>query len=418
MRIILFEELARAYDVAVLLQEKLTYDQLFRMSEPKRWNRSLTVKMPPLEMQQFQTGHQWCFDYYFNAKAKPSTTGLRHRGMIRFIKPKDAGKKNTPLSKLHVEIDCQCPDYRYRWAYMNHQRGAGPIGPDSLNQCINKAPKKTNPHGLSGMCKHILATRDYIYGQLTGFPEDLPDTEKLDRLTKRATKRWLNFDDEMRAAKERSAKIAMAKARRNIGVPPKDQNKPLAKPAIEPAPPLPPDIETTEPAEPAKPTAQTPEIPGVPPEQFMARRFLKTESVGSLANMKILNAQEGQTLAEALKIIEDIEDSFDEVEGPDEPMDMGDEMPPPSGADMPIEPPVSDSAVGASTGDNVALGLLGEIRDLLAKLAANEGGEAETELEMPPEGETEQEMEKEEEKDEPKGFRPGKRPMPQATGAE
>ena len=55
------------------LQERLTFDQLFRLSEPKRVYRSFTVKGPPLEIDSYQD----TVYYIFNFKANPSTTGLR-----------------------------------------------------------------------------------------------------------------------------------------------------------------------------------------------------------------------------------------------------------------------------------------------------------------------------------------------------
>jgi hypothetical protein len=462
MRTMLFGELLEAVGIEIpeeLLQERLTYDQLFRMSEPKRFHRSLSVKMPPLDMQQYQTGNHWCFEYYFNAKGNPSTTGLRHRGYVRFKKPKKThAGKNTPLSQLPVEVDCMCPDYRYRWAWANHQRDAGPIGKNSLNQCINRAPRKTNPKGVPGLCKHILATRDYIYGLLSGFPPWVGDTDRLDKLTKRATRRWLNFDQEMDKARERDARIAAAKARRNIGLPPEQQNRPIAAIPAEEPPDLPPDTgdetkpETPKPAKPArkstatkpskptvKPEKKTPSITqpqGLPTDQFLNRRFMKVESVDSnetTNSMKTLNLHEQKVITNARKLVEEMEDDFeksplgDESEGGlgdglngDGLDDIGD-MPPPSGADLPSEPPVSDTAVGANTADNIALTTLREIRDLLAQLVADEGGEGDEMLDLPPDDGSEEGPHDDEEgetSEEGEEFTPGKRPMPVSTGAE
>lgn len=331
-----------------------------------------------------------------------------------------------------------CPDYRYRWAFANHQRQAGPIGPGSLNQCINKAPKITNPSAAPGLCKHILATRNFIYGQLSGFPKWVGDTERLDKLTKRATRRWLNFDQEMDAARERDAKIAAAKARRNVGLPPEQQNRPIA--AIPAA--LPPELplEKPVPAAPAtkpKPAekppgkaAGTPPAPETPGGDFLTRRFMKRESVDNTkTNMKTLNLQEAQGLRKASNIVTEM---IDDLEGEDEfpggapepggfegPGNGMDEMPPATGGDMPMEPPVSDSAIGASTEDNVALGLLREIRDILAQLAAEESGEQGEAPELPGEGiEPESDGGEGAEEEESEDFQPGKRPMPVTAGAE
>jgi hypothetical protein len=442
MRSMTFGELLEAVEVSVEpLQEFLTYDRLFRMSEPKRFQRSLTVKMPPLDMEQYQTGNHWVFAYYFNAKGNPSTTGLRHRGYVRFKKPKKShAGKNTPLSQLPVEVDCMCPDYRYRWAWANHQRSAGPIGAGSLNQCINRAPRKTNPKGAPGLCKHILATRDYIYGLLSGFPKSVGATDRLDKLTKRATRRWLNFDAEMDKARERDAKIAMSKARRNLGIPPENQG--MAIP-----PDLPPDFQVgpygmPQPKEPqALPTGTSPELampikgPGkappkppakepalgsvkqMTPGEFLGKRFLKTEGVDSMTNMKTLTLQEAKVVENALKLINELADDMEH--GPEEMGPEGiDDMPPSSGEEMPMEAPVSDTAVGASTEDNVALSLLREIRDLLADIKGDEEGEVpdlpgeeEEGVEPEPGSEEDEELEGSDE------FKPGKRPMPVPSGA-
>ena len=163
----------------ISLCERLTFDKLFRMSEPKRVLRSNTVKGPPLEIDSYQDVVYYCFNF----KANPSTTGLRHKGYVKFFKP--ANPRAKPLQHLDCLVDCTCPDYRYRWAWTNKQRGSGVVGSNSLNQAWNKAPRRTNPAGRSGLCKHILAARSYIYGLLSSFPGDEPDTaEKLNKLTK------------------------------------------------------------------------------------------------------------------------------------------------------------------------------------------------------------------------------------------
>ena len=208
------------------LTERLTFDRLFRISEPKRVYRSFTVRGPPLEIDSYQDAVY----YIFNFKANPSTTGLRHRGYVKFFKPKSKNPKNVPLQHLECLVDCTCPDFRYRWAWANKQRQSSVVGPNSLNQAWNKAPRKTNPSGRPGLCKHILATRSYLYGLLSSFPGDEPDTAyKLDRLTKYATKRWTDFEGQMRAAKAKEAEIRRRREMRNLG------QRPAAPPAL-PAP--------------------------------------------------------------------------------------------------------------------------------------------------------------------------------------
>jgi len=185
------------------LIEKLTFDQMMGMSDPKRITRSATVRVPPLQLDAYKDREA----YYFNAKSSPSTTGLRHKGYVKVFKPSNP---NTPLEKCQCEVDCTCPDYKYRFAWANKQRGSSKVGANSLNQAWNQAPRITNPKGRPGLCKHIIATRDWIYGQFRSFGADqeygtTPD--RLDRLVKQAQKRWADFPGEMAKAKERDDKI-------------------------------------------------------------------------------------------------------------------------------------------------------------------------------------------------------------------
>lgn len=138
---VLFAELGQP----ARLDERMTFDQLMAYSDPKRIARSATVKVPPLHFDMFKDSES----YYFNVKSHPSTTGLRHHGVIKVYKPKNP---NTPLEKCECEVDCECPDYRYRWAFANKQRGSSRVGPRSLNQAWNKAPRRTNPTGRPGLC--------------------------------------------------------------------------------------------------------------------------------------------------------------------------------------------------------------------------------------------------------------------------
>lgn len=196
------------------LSEKLTFDQLFRMSEPKRVTRSYRVKGPPLEIDSYQDAVY----YAFNFKSTPSTTGLRHRGYVKFLRPRLGGQK--PLQHLNCVVDCTCPDFRYRWAWANKQRGASRVGDQSLNQSLNRAPRHTNPTSRPGLCKHVLAARSYIYGLLSSFPNSEPDTaEKLNKLTQFAQRRWTNMDAQMTAARNRDQLAAAARQMRNIGQP-------------------------------------------------------------------------------------------------------------------------------------------------------------------------------------------------------
>jgi hypothetical protein len=507
MRLMSLEELMSAVDVQEPLNETMTYDQLFRISDPKRFQRSFHVRMPPMELDSYQTKNHWVFSHFFNAKSAPghSTTGLRHRGHIRFMKPKRSGKgKETPLSQLPVEVDCVCPDYRFRWAFANHQRKASPIGDGSLNKCINKAPRKTNPGCVPGLCKHLLATRDFIYGLLSDFPEDVGPSERLNQITKIATKRYLNYDADMDKAREREALIAKNRARRNIGLPPEAQNAtpshlnaltppPLPADVLSKLPPVPtaPEV-TTKAALPtppgqrgrtlpasapaSRPTALPPgergrtmptaapalatspgqrgrtlptsqsslatppgqrgrslppatgkkltpeEAESIPKGKFINRGKLKTEGVDTMKNstiMKTLTLQEAAGLNKARKLVQEMEEEgLNDMALDSMPAAPGEDGG--AGGDTAMEPPVSDSAIGAETEDNVALGLLREIRDLLSQLASSEAAEAEAPPEIPEGGEEglPGEGEPEDRQDQEDDYKPGKRPLPATTGGE
>ena len=429
--------------MSVCLCERLTYDTLFRSSDPRRVYRSFTVRGPPMEIDSYQDA----IYYIFNFKANPSTTGLRHRGYIKFFKPKRKNPKDVPLQHLECLVDCGCPDFRYRWAWSLKQRGSSRVGPGSLNQAWNKAPRITNPKNRVSMCKHLLAARGFIYSLLSSFPSDRPDTaEKLDKLTKIATKRWTDFEGAMQAAKAREQVLLQRRAQRNVGMivpqpmvpvtPPGKKVAPPAKKAPEkklvaptpkkgPAALLPPRYDRPEPlpepepkGTPRKPvkTAKPPPlskmstkgtakpkrvlgnrivqgmIPGQWPGQWESLQYPRLITVynysvgaaldkpvlfdGDDAGESVVNANDDHnamsTLRDTIKLVEEMEN--DELALHQEP--DGDEFDAPSGGlddmgtlDQPMEPPVSDTAIGADTEGETALGLLRQMKDLLTQIA-------------------------------------------------
>ena len=174
------------------------------------------------------------------------TSYSKDEGYLRVLSKYEESDYDGTVWDLCVEEDhsfivhgvavANCPDYRYRWAWANKQRGSSLVGPQSLNQAWNKAPRITNPQGNVGLCKHILAAREYIYGLLSSFPGDEKDSAyKLDRLTKHATKRWTDFEGQMRAAKVKELEIRKRRQMRNIG---QDPDKPVQPVPTEPTEPL------------------------------------------------------------------------------------------------------------------------------------------------------------------------------------
>jgi hypothetical protein len=309
-----------------------------------------------------------------------------------------------------------------------------------LNQAHNRAPRKTNPQGKPGLCKHVLAAREYVYGLLSTFPGDEPDTaEKLNKLTKYATHRWANFPQLMRQAKEREAEIKQRIAQRNLGRPvgPDELEKVKLQPPKPLEAPKPPKVpapkEPLKAAEPAK--AEKAKVPEVPPAPLPSTKkasapvgakagganaptppVAKEQSKAASARKKPTgpgaygwlrpeskieqkqtalvesvvkaNAELMTTLQEARKLVREMEDDALSFAGPAEapgapPMDGADAVEPLD----PMEPPISDTAIGADTEGDTALGLLRQMTDLLTQLVtalapeAGMGGEG-----MPGEG--------------------------------
>ena len=292
------------------LCEALSFSQLFNLSEPKRVVRSKTVKGPPLDIRAFDDAQY----HIFNFKSNPSTTGLRHHGYIKLSRP----KKSEPLTEIPCLVDCTCQDYRYRWAWTNKQRGAGKVGPGSINQALNKAPRITNPTNRPGLCKHILALKDYLQGimwdiPLTGIttPDDV-----LSRLVSYANNRWTNLPQQMSAARARDARFAAAKASSRAGQP---------QPNPEELPNIPATEEPVSSGLPQPPESEQPEMPenieqaqkikpptlNLKPEKGRPNESMNRVMVDSLCTMRSLTEE----LLVIGQLIEDAEAQTPPTEG-------------------------------------------------------------------------------------------------------
>ena len=157
------------------LCERMTYNQLLKLTTPARRERAKHVRGPSLKLET-SAGSNY---YHFNFRGYPSTTGHRHVGYVRFLKPPNP---DTPLGDVNCEVDCTCEDMKYRWAWANKQRQAGLVGPGSYNKSINRAPRITNPKGRPGLCKHCAAVGAYLGALVYKMPEELSAPERLGRL--------------------------------------------------------------------------------------------------------------------------------------------------------------------------------------------------------------------------------------------
>lgn len=377
-----------------------------------------------------RTVHDWLKPYLREEMAARRCTRTddgsytQQDGSLKVVRERQEVAYHGEVWDLCVEEDhsfiaagvavANCPDYRYRWAWTNKQRGSGQVGPQSLNQAWNKAPRRTNPKGVPGLCKHILAARGYIYGILSSFPSSAPDTsEKFDKLLRYATKRWSDFSGAMAAARQRERMMRSRQRLRNVAGPldlhtekPAPEIPPalpagLAGPEGElpiepetetPGVPEPPELPTQYelPARPAQPQTASPAgalpTPTTPIQREKTRGKIETGGFPTVAQMRaarygestsvvITNSGKAMSneLREALQLVEEIRDDISATQGPDEfeggagddtigNADMAPDLPP-------SEPPISDSALGADTEGDTALGLLTQMRDALQQLA-------------------------------------------------
>lgn len=119
-----------------------------------------------------------------------------------------------------------CPDFKYRFSWADKQRGASLVGPRSMNQAWNRAPRITNPTGRPGLCKHLLAVADYIFGHSVEFRGKYPEADSfnrtLDYMTKYAVRRWANPAQNQTQARASERQRANTRALRRRGVDPVD----------------------------------------------------------------------------------------------------------------------------------------------------------------------------------------------------
>jgi hypothetical protein len=372
--------LNQLFDGTESLSEDMTYAQLFNFTDSGRHARASKVRGPPLEI---FAGDKKAY-HIFNFKSFPSTTGFRHRGYIAFKKPRNG--QPQPSESLAVEVDCDCEDYRYRWAWANKQKGAGKVGPNSLNKSINRAPVITNPAAKPSLCKHLVAAKNFIWGLIQRFPgapepgaepEPVVDVSwKIAQLVKKAQDRYDNYGLRKQQAKQRMDVYRQGQIARNIqgpmpqaDVPPGADNElPVA---------LPQDQPPVEPVQAPEPTPETP-TPKAPEGENKKR----TESLVVRAKQKSMNTE---ALKKTKAIVEEMGDELQATMGDEGGSAAMDVPPPPAeGGEEGDLPPVT---AGPDEPEDEALQLLRNISMGIDRLA-NELAPAEApEGEMPGEDE-------------------------------
>lgn len=270
---------------------------------------------------------------------------------------------------VHGVAVSNCSDYRYRFAWSNKQRRSGVVGPKSLNQAWNKAPKITNPSNTPGMCKHLLAIRDYIYGQASRITSGPVTTKTLDKLIANAKARWADMPGAMAKARDREKAIQATRQGRRVGTVPEPVEKIKPEAPVNQS-----ELEQygTEPAQktvPVAPGISKPMTPVVKPvtapeqgtEQERKRRAKRKRNIHG-ESLVVMSMSTKTQLNEAIKLLE-------EIEAAEQPKEEGDQ------------------------GTQV-LSLLSQIRDLLSHMVGEEEEEEkkEQQVEEPEAEENEEEL--------------------------
>ncbi len=143
-----------------VLTERMSFSDLYSTSDPARIDRSADVKSKSLRVTSMDGQEAWTFSY----KSSPSTTGHRWHGYVRFLK--DTEGHAGSAADLDCMVDCDCPDYRYRFAYNNAKEEAGALGPNSWNKNNGQPPRPRDQGGVgdygTGMCKHLISLGEYL----------------------------------------------------------------------------------------------------------------------------------------------------------------------------------------------------------------------------------------------------------------
>jgi hypothetical protein len=162
-----------------ILLERVTFQSMYNRSEKGRKDRARTdVNVKPMRVMTLDQNEAWSFSY----KSTPSTTGHRWHGYVQFYKKNVSEETNA--AQLECMVDCDCPDYRYRYAYNNAHADAGRIGkhPDWPygNESNGRKWKPRSQGGVGdygvGMCKHLLALGEFLKTKLAPeTPEPKPN---------------------------------------------------------------------------------------------------------------------------------------------------------------------------------------------------------------------------------------------------
>lgn len=112
-----------------------------------------------------------CPSYRFVFRSRPdrNTTGMAHHGYIKF--PDEAGPVRM-LDRiksffreeidLNVHVGCSCPDFKFKWHWVLHKGGSSHYPSGAGFDAMDSPPNRTNPDRRIGMCKHLVAAKDFL----------------------------------------------------------------------------------------------------------------------------------------------------------------------------------------------------------------------------------------------------------------
>ncbi len=144
------------------ISEDMSYEELLKLTTPERKERASNVTARSLPV----TVENGLDTSNFRYKSSPATTvtDKPFRGSISFIKERTGNNQNA--MKMKCKVDCECPDFMYRFAYNDAAKGASQIGTDSLNGALNRRPKPAYDYG-EGLCKHLAALGRFLKTKIT-----------------------------------------------------------------------------------------------------------------------------------------------------------------------------------------------------------------------------------------------------------
>lgn len=148
-----------------VLNETMSFRDLYAASDPVRISKSQSDVTPrSLRVSSMNDNEAWMFSY----KSSPSTTGQRWQGYVRFLK--ESVSSTESADDIDCMVNCNCPDFRYRWAYNDAAAGVGEPVPNSWSGNNGQKPQPYNDHGV-GACKHILSLGKFLK---TNIEPDIP----------------------------------------------------------------------------------------------------------------------------------------------------------------------------------------------------------------------------------------------------